>query len=96
MLRAVSKLCRASPVEVANLRRAALSTSSAKCSGAEATEEDPEFLEMVTMFAENAHALTLDKLLTSKPSPGKAPVDASTREHQIRGKKTNYSGLPSI
>jgi len=82
MFRAVSKLCRASPVEVANLRRAALSTSSAQCT---AVDEDPEFLQMVTIYAENAHALALDKLLTSKPTPGKAPVDSATREHQIRG-----------
>lgn len=87
MFRAISRLTRASPVELANARCAALSTSSVKCSTAEVSgvEEEPQFLQMVSIYLESAHALALDRLLSSKPEPGKKLLDSATREHRIRG-----------
>lgn len=85
MIRAFSKLCRASAVELTNSRCAALSTSSVRSSASEGDDEEPQFLEMVSIYADNAHALALDSLLSYKPAPGQRAVDQATREHRIRG-----------
>ncbi|XP_066929470.1 glutamate dehydrogenase, mitochondrial-like [Clytia hemisphaerica] len=61
-----------------------LSTSSSQCSTAE-PDGEPEFLEMVKDFADNAHSLALDKLLSAKPQPGKRAEEAAVREKHIRG-----------
>lgn len=60
------------------------STTSHKLSSAESVEE-PEFLEMVKIFADNAHAIALDKLLAAKPAPGKKLDEQTKREKHIRG-----------
>ena len=62
-----------------------LSTSSSQCSSAE-PDGEPEFLEMVKDFADNAHSLALDKLLSAKPQPGKRAEEAAVREKHIRGR----------
>lgn len=72
-----------------------LSTSSYKCSAADADGE-PDFLEMVKIFAENAHSIALDKLLSAKPAPGKRHEEHTIREKHIKGildiiKPTNTS-----
>jgi len=91
MFRTLTRLNRTSVGgTVAHLRCAALSTSSVKLDG------EPNFLEMVSIYADNAHALALDKLLSQKAAPGKKAVDTATREHQIKGileiiKPTNNS-----
>ena len=40
---------------------------------------------MVKDFADNAHSLALDKLLSAKPQPGKRAEEAAVREKHIRG-----------
>lgn len=64
-----------------HVQSAALSTSSIKRSDA----EDTSFLDMVIMFAENAHSLALDKLLSKPQQPGTKPLDTETRRTQIAG-----------
>lgn len=60
------------------------STSSLKQTAADADGE-PDFLEMVRMFADNAHSIALDKLLSAKPAPGKRQQETAVREKHIRG-----------
>lgn len=61
-----------------------LSTTTPKYSTAEADGE-PDFLEMVRIFADSAHSIALDKLLSAKPAPGKRAEEASVREKHIKG-----------
>ena len=61
-----------------------LSTSASQYSSGE-QDGEPEFLEMVKVFADNAHSLALDKLLTAKPQPGKKAEEHNVREKHIRG-----------
>lgn len=60
------------------------STSTATRSSAE--DGEPDFLEMVKVFADNAHSIALDKLLSAKPAPGKRQEEAAVREKHIKGK----------
>jgi len=83
MFRAVSRLGKASAADIAGLRCASLSTSSAKSSAS--ADGEPDFLEMVSIYADNAHALALDNLLTKSTPKGKKPIEKSAREHHIRG-----------
>lgn len=46
---------------------------------------EPSFLEMVSIFTENAHAITLNKLLSAKPAPGKRADEQHVREKRIKG-----------
>ena len=46
---------------------------------------EPGFLEMVSIFTENAHAITLNKLLSAKPAPGKRVDEQHVREKRIKG-----------
>ena len=62
---------------------ARLSTTAQTCSAE--SDGEPEFLEMVKVFADNAHSLALDKLLSAKPAPGKRAEETSVREKHIRG-----------
>lgn len=79
MYKALSKFNR--PVGGLLQRHAALSTTSA----ARSTDSEPDFLEMVSIYADNAHALALEKLLAQKTPPGKKALAPATREHHIRG-----------
>lgn len=79
--KSLSKLGRPSQGLLSNAR---LSTSSTQCSSG-GPDGEPEFLEMVRDFADNAHSLALDKLLSAKPPPGKRAEESSIREKHIRG-----------
>ena len=79
--KSLAKLARPSQGLLSNAR---LSTSATQCSSG-GPDGEPEFLEMVRDFADNAHALALDKLLSTKPKPGKRAEEASIREKHIRG-----------
>ncbi|XP_065670466.1 glutamate dehydrogenase, mitochondrial [Hydra vulgaris] len=46
---------------------------------------EPNFLEMVSIYAQNAHAITLKRLLEKKPAPGKKQEDPTVREKHIKG-----------
>ena len=65
-------------------RCASLSTS---CIVKNQADEDgePSFLEMVGMYADNAHALALDHLLELEQAPGQKKLDKETREYKIKG-----------
>lgn len=78
--KSLSKLGKPSKGILSNAR---LSTSATQYSSG--ADGEPEFLEMVRDFADNAHALALDKLLSTKPQPGKRAEDATVREKHIRG-----------
>ena len=80
--KSLSKLGRPSQGVLSNAR---LSTSTTQCSSG-GPDGEPEFLEMVRDFADNAHSLALDKLLSAKPQPGKRAEESSIREKHIRGK----------
>lgn len=79
--KSLSKLRRPSQGLLSNAR---LSTSATQCSSG-GPDGEPEFLEMVRDFADNAHSLALDKLLSAKPPPGKRAEESSIREKHIRG-----------
>ena len=49
------------------------------------TEGEPDFLQMVKIFADEAHSIALDKLLQAKPAPGKRQEEHSVREKHIKG-----------
>lgn len=67
-------------------QRTWITTTAAKWNtAADAPDGEPDFLEMVSIYADNAHAITLQKLLAAKPSPGKKQEEASRREKHIRG-----------
>ena len=55
------------------------------CDAAAAQEEDPEFLEMVQMYAENAYHKTLDRLMKAPPAPGKRHEPEEVRQKNIKG-----------
>jgi len=67
-------------VRLQNAFNKALSTTTAKQS-----EEEPDFLEMVKIFTENAHGLAEERLVTAKPPPGKRVEEASKRLNHIKG-----------
>ena len=46
---------------------------------------EPSFLDMVSIYADNAHALALAHLLEMEQAPGKKRLDKETREYQIKG-----------
>lgn len=80
---------------LSNGNKASISTTSMKASETE-PDGEPHFLEMVNIYAENAHAMTLEKLLSAKPAPGIRHDEHSVREKHIRGildiiKPTNTS-----
>ena len=47
--------------------------------------EDPDFLEMVEIFTENAREITLDKLVKAPAPPGKRHEEQSIRLKNIKG-----------
>jgi len=87
MFRAVKSISRIGKPSQNALR--ALSPASAKFSTSShklaSADEEPEFLEMVKIFADNAHSIALDKLLAAKPAPGKKLDEQTKREKHIRG-----------
>lgn len=81
---------------VSNSQQAWIATSSVKCNTAADADGEPDFLEMVSIYAENAHSIALQKLLSTKPAPGKKQEEPSLRENHIKGileiiKPTNTS-----
>jgi len=90
MLRAVSSKLSKAAGAVSQVRCAALSTSAVQ------KDAEPNFLEMVSIYADNAHALALKQLLEQKAAPGKKEMEMEAKETQIRGildiiKPTNNS-----
>jgi glutamate dehydrogenase (NAD(P)+) len=67
-----------------NLQRASFFATSSKCKSASGDNE-PDFLEMVNIYADNAHAIALDKLLSAPPAPGKRHEEAHIRKNNIQG-----------
>jgi len=92
MFRAVKSLSKFGRQSQSTLRTSAcsskLSTSVPQHSTGE-QDGEPEFLEMVKVFADNAHSLALDKLLSTKPQPGKKAEETNVREKHIRGMYTS-------
>lgn len=89
MLRAVKSLTRVGRPSQDALKALSpgcikFSTSVPKLSAAD-PDGEPDFLEMVRIFADNAHSIALDKLLSAKTAPGKRPEEQSVREKHIRG-----------
>ena len=79
-------------------QRTGISTSTAQYNvAADAADTEPNFLEMVSIYADNAHAIALDKLLAAQPAPGKRQEESSVREKHIRGKydKVSISSISS-
>ena len=60
--------------------------SSTSVLNSNANDGEPNFLEMVSIYAQNAHAITLKRLLEKKPAPGKKQEDPSIREKHIKGR----------
>lgn len=84
MFRVATKLNRTvSNISCASLRSAAFSSSCTKRS--ESGDVEPEFLEMVSIYAENAHVLALDNFLNAPLKPGERPLDEARRQ-LIEGK----------
>jgi len=89
MFRSVSSLAKLSKTKcgktalLLNGNVARISTTAAAKS--EAADAEPEFLEMVSIYAQNAHQITLKKLLSEKPAPGKKPEDQEIRRKSITG-----------
>ncbi|XP_057312804.1 glutamate dehydrogenase, mitochondrial-like [Hydractinia symbiolongicarpus] len=87
MFRNVQSLVRHSrQLPIAKKSYARISTTIPKSNTAAADSDgEPDFLEMVSIYAENAHAIALDKLLSRKPAPGKKLEEYSYREKHIKG-----------
>ena len=83
MLRSILKLNKVSVSNIGNLRCAALLSTSVRCENVDI--EEPNFLEMVTIFADNAHVLALDNFLSAPPKPGTKPGMDLARQQLIQG-----------
>lgn len=79
----LGRSCNLASVE--NVSSARISTTAFLKSASHDADGEPGFLDMVSLFTENAHAITLNKLLSAKPTPGKRVEEQHVREKQIKG-----------